>query len=115
MATLFTKKQAMEGLPLIQDEALRKGVDLALWLYLDKHWSLKQAIKKASEKHNVKPKVGIERLMREAIPEEVFWERMNSVKPHKASSNSKEAAIRNQKMAKMDKESKTHVYDITKI
>lgn len=35
MAILFTKEEAMKGLPFIEDKTLHKGVDLALWLYLD--------------------------------------------------------------------------------
>lgn len=34
----------MKDLPFIEDKALYKGVDLALWLYLDKHWSFKSAV-----------------------------------------------------------------------
>lgn len=65
MAILFTKEEAMKDLPFIEDKALYKGGDLALWLYLDKHWSFKSAVNKAAEKHSVKPKIAIERLLRQ--------------------------------------------------
>tara|TARA_Y100000588_G_scaffold153442_1_gene167605 strand:- start:74753 stop:75100 length:348 start_codon:yes stop_codon:yes gene_type:complete len=114
MAILFTKEDAMKDLPFIKDKALYKGVNLALWLYLDKHWNLKNAVNKAAEKHSVKPKIEIERLLRQVIPEELFWDRMIGSKPRIVKPISKEKAIRKQKMKKMEKESKDHVVDITR-
>lgn len=114
MAILFTKEDAIKELPFIEDEALYKGVGLALWLYLDKHWSFKRAVNKAAEKHSVKPKIAIERLLRQVVPEELIWDRMSGAKPRNTQPASKETAIRSQKMKKMEKESKNHVFDITR-
>lgn len=114
MAILFTKEEAVKGLPFIEDKALYKAVDLALWLYLDKHWGFKSAVDKAAEKHSVKPKIAIERLLRQVIPEELIWDRMNGAKPRNTKSISKEAAVRNQKMNKMEKDAKNHVVEITR-
>ncbi|WP_305845349.1 hypothetical protein [Photobacterium leiognathi] len=114
MAILFTKQQAMKELPFIADIALFKGVDLALWLYLDKHWSFKNAVSKAAEKHAVKPKVAIERILRQVIPEELFLDRMDQAIPRKPKSVSKETAIMGQKLRKMEVEAKVHVVDITR-
>ncbi|GAD03618.1 hypothetical protein [Agarivorans albus] len=114
MAILFTKEQAVKELPFIKDKALYKSVDLALWLYLDKHWCLKNAVNKAAEKHSIKPKVAIERLLRQVIPEELIWERMSGAKPRNKQPVSKETAIRSQKVNKMEKEAKSHVIDITR-
>ena len=113
MAILYTKAQAIKDLPYIEDKTLFKGVDLALWLYLDKHWTFKNAINKAAEKHSVKPKIAIERILRDVIPEELIWDRMNGLKPKEAKPVFKESAIRNQKMNKMEKEGKLHIKDIT--
>ncbi|UKA04821.1 hypothetical protein [Photobacterium damselae] len=114
MAILFTKEEAVKDLPFIEDKALYKGIDLALWLYLDKHWSFKNAVNKAAEKHSVKPKIAIERLLRQVVPEEVIWDRMSGIKPRNAQPASKETAIRGQKMKEMEKDSKNHVVDITR-
>ena len=111
MAVLFSKNEAIKDLPFIEDKALYRGVNLALWLYLDKHWSLKNAINKASEKHSVKPKIAIERLMRQVIPEEVIWSRV--YKPKNARSVSKGSAIRAEKMKKLEKDGKNHIIEIT--
>ena len=81
MTAQLTKSIAMKRLPYIRDKSLYNAVGLALWLYLDKHSSLKYAISKAAEKHAVTPKVSIERLLRQAIPESVFLERMVLTKP----------------------------------
>jgi len=114
MAILFTKEEAMKDLPFIDDKTLYKGVELALWLYLDKHWSFKNAINKAAEKHSVQPKIAIERLLRQVIPEELIWDRMSGAKPRNTQPASKETAIRSQKMKKMEKDAKNHVVDITR-
>ncbi|MFA0016345.1 hypothetical protein AB4391_23820 [Vibrio lentus] len=62
----------------------------------------------------MKPKIAIERLLRQVIPEEVIWDRMSGVKLRNAQPASKETAIRSQKMKKMEKDAKNHVVDITR-
>ncbi|KLV03518.1 hypothetical protein ABT56_18975 [Photobacterium aquae] len=114
MAILFTKKEAMKDLPFIEDKALYKAVDLALWLYLDKHWNFKNAVNKAAEKHSVNSKIAIERLLRQVIPEEIFWDRMNGAKPKNTQPTLKETTIRSQKIKKMEMDAKNHVADITR-
>tara|TARA_B100001245_G_C22764893_1_gene369959 strand:+ start:277 stop:648 length:372 start_codon:yes stop_codon:yes gene_type:complete len=119
MAILFTKKDAQKDLPVIEDSNLKNAVDLALWLYLDKHWSFKWAIKKAVEKHPVKPKNQVEKILRSIIPEEVFWERMNNAGKNIQTNNKDKkevvsSAIRSQKLKKMEKDGKKHISDIVK-
>ncbi len=119
MAILFTKKDAQKDLPVIEDSNLKNAVDLALWLYLDKHWSFKWAIKKAVEKHPVKPKNQVEKILRSIIPEEVFWERMNNAGKNIQTNNKDKkevvsSAIRSQKLKKMEKDEKKHISDIVK-
>ena len=101
----------MKELPFIDDKNLFRAVDLALWLYLDKNWNLKNSINKAAEKHNVKPKISIERLIRAAVPEEVFWDRMSDAKPT-AIKASQDTTVRQQKLKKLDQEGRKHVNDI---
>ena len=116
MAILFTKKDAMKELPFIENQDLYKGVDLALWLYLDKFWNLKTAVNEGAKKHQVKPKIAIERLLRKVIPEELILDRMSYAysKNKKTASKptSKESAIRGQKIKRLDREAKSHVIDI---
>lgn len=114
MAILFTKAQAMKALPFIEDKALYKAVDLALWLYLDKHWSFKNAVNKAAEKHAIKPKVTIERALRSVIPEEVFFDRMHRPASPSVPAGSKNDAIRTSKLKRMEKNATSHFNEITK-
>jgi hypothetical protein len=113
MTILFTKAQAVELLPFIEDTHLSKAVDLALWLYLDKHWRFKNAINKAAEKHRVKPKVAIERVLRQVIPEEVFYQRMSQPTSKSQGPSSKDAAIRSSKLKSMERNATSHLSDIS--
>ena len=114
MAILFTKTEAMLALPSIDNKDLYQSVDLALWLYLDKHWTLKSAVNKAADKHSIKPKIAIERLLRQVIPEELFWDRMSRAKSRNTQPVSKESAVRSQKMKKIEQDAKSHIIDITR-
>lgn len=118
MTTQLTKSIAMKRLPYIKDRSLYQAVGLALWLYLDKRTSLKNAINKAAEKHAVSPKALIERLLREVIPEDVFLSRMVATKPKRkkqvTKTRTKEEALRIQMMKKMESESKQHISDIVR-
>ncbi|NSY35549.1 hypothetical protein DS891_18620 [Pseudoalteromonas sp. JC28] len=114
MAIIYSKQQAMDDLPFIGDKDLFRAVDLALWLYLEQRRSLKYSVDKASEKRGYKPKVAIERLMRQVIPEEVIWDRMEDSRPVVNTGKvSKEFAIRNQRMKKVEQDGKQHVNDFT--
>ncbi|GLX85070.1 hypothetical protein tloyanaT_13220 [Thalassotalea loyana] len=112
MATLYTKQQAINDLPFIDDKDLFRAVDLALWLYLDKRKSLKYSINKAAEKRNYKPKAAIERLMRNVIPEELIWDRVGEAMPPNKAKASKESIVQKQKLKKIEKEGIQHVKDI---
>lgn len=117
MVMYIPKSEAMAALPYISDVELYKAVSLALWLILDKGMPLKYGVDTASRKHNVKPKIAIERLIRIAIPEEFFWSRMGSARPAPARTNigtsDKNAANRAAKMKKIEKEAKRHIRDIS--
>lgn len=117
MAYLYTKIEAVAELPYIEDKSLYRAVDLALWLYLDMNWGFKTAINKAAEKHSVKPKKSIETLMRQVIPEEVIWGRMNKPKAKSnvtlPSKKTKGSIISAQKIDNMLKEGKRHIADIS--
>lgn len=114
MTILYTKQQAMDELPFIEDKNLYKALNFALWLYLDQRRSLKYSVNKAAEKHCYKPKISIERLMRQVIPEEVIWERVSNAKSTNPNILSRDSAIRNQKMKKLELDGKRHVRDIAK-
>jgi hypothetical protein len=113
VAIIYSKEQAMDDLPFIEDKDLFRAVNLALWLYLEQRRSLKYSVDKASEKRGYKPKVAIERLMRQVIPEEVIWDRMEDSRPANTGKVSKESAIRNQKLKKVEQDGKQHVNDFT--
>lgn len=109
---LFTSGEAVKELPLIDDKNLFQAVSLALWLYLDKHWGLKTAVNKAAEKYSIKPKVAIERLMRQVIPEEVIWGRANGTK--RTNGKGRDSGAGNGRIILMEKSSRKHINDIAK-
>jgi len=74
---VYTKEQAQAELPPISDKSLLDSVNVALSLYLNSHWSLKNSIDAAYIQHKPQSKRSIERLMRDVIPEEVFVSRSN--------------------------------------
>ncbi len=51
--------------------------------------------------------------MRQVIPEEVIWDRMEDSRPANTGKVSKESAIRNQKLKKVEQDGKQHVNDFT--
>lgn len=114
MVMYIPKEEARKALPHIEDPQMFKAVDLALWLILEKGKALKYAIDIAANKHGANPKAAIERYLRMAIPPEFFWERAGSARPKGVGAVSKSAAIRGQKMKKMEQEGKKHVSDISK-
>ncbi|WP_318441706.1 hypothetical protein [Photobacterium leiognathi] len=111
MSHFLTKAQAMKDLPVIEDEALRQGLEYALWLYLDRHWGLKKTIDKAAEKHSVKPKVALERLLRQVIPEEVILERMTYPRSSQKT-GSQDGAVKAQRFKSMDKSARSHLINL---
>lgn len=106
----------MKELPYISDKALFQGVSLALWLYLDKCWSLKAAVDKAAEKYSVKPKSSIEKMLRKVVPEELILDRMSfvRVKTKTGRPPCRDSGVRVQKMIKIAKDANQHIIDITK-
>lgn len=114
MVMYIPKEEAKKALPFIEDLQMLKAVDLALWLILEKGKALKYAIDIAANKHGAKPKTEIERYIRVAVPDEFFWDRAGSARPKGVGTVSKSAAVRGQKMKKMEKEGKAHVRDISK-
>lgn len=113
MIIYVPKEEALKALPFIDDVQLFKATSMAIWLILDKGKPLKYSIDTAAKKHNVTPKVAIERLVRQAIPEEFFFGRIGATRPKAAGLTSKTAAIRGEKLKKMEKEGKKHISDIS--
>ncbi|MCQ8822335.1 hypothetical protein NQT65_19265 [Pseudoalteromonas agarivorans] len=104
----INKEEAVKSLPPIDDAALRDAVELALWLYLDKKWTLKGAVSKASEKRYFKPKSKIEKLVRYAIPDEEILSR----KKIPQNSQDKNVVHRNAMMKSMEIDAAYHMKNI---
>lgn len=104
----INKEEAVKRLPPIDDTALRDAVELALWLYLDKGWTLKGAVSKASEKRNFKPKSKIEKLVRYAIPAEEILSRKKIPKNRQ----DKNVVHRNAMMNRIDIDAAYHMKNI---
>ncbi|MFC0118309.1 hypothetical protein ACFFK7_10370 [Pseudoalteromonas xiamenensis] len=101
---MITKEEAMANLPYIEDKAIYQAVSLALWLLIDKGRPLKASVDIAAGKFTARPKVGIERLIREVVPAEFFAERQAPVK--------KTIGHRNQRMDAMTALSDKHMASI---
>lgn len=114
MTINISKTQAMKSLPKIDDSAMKKAIDLALWLILDQSKPLKYSIDIASKKHNIKPKVAIERLVRSVIPEEFFLSRSSAYRPIRTLTERSNFVNRMIKMNKIDKDNGLHMKDIVR-
>lgn len=75
--------QAKKSLPYIEEHALFRAVDLALWLIIEKDESLKKAIDTAYRKHTPKTKKSVEVLVRSAFPDDYFIYRSQGHRPSK--------------------------------
>ncbi|WP_318493498.1 hypothetical protein [Photobacterium leiognathi] len=113
MGLVYSKAEAIKDLPPISDKKLYTAVELGLWLYLDKRWSFQKAINKAAEKHKIKPKNAIEKIMRSVIPDEIFLGRMNYPSQKKKNNNS-QRSYSYPKNIELDKKAQSHLTEITK-
>lgn len=104
----FDKEEAIKRLPVISNKALYDAVDLALWLYLEKGWTLVRAVAKASEKRHYKPKSHIEKLFRVAVPQEIINSRQCI--PNYKKDNGLRCRLRMLRF--MEKEAAHHIKDI---
>lgn len=74
--------------PFIENTDLASAVNLAIWMIIDKDFSLTQAYKSAAKKHGVTI-VSVERIVRPLIPESFINQRK-----HKAIAGSVEAQVK---------------------
>ena len=88
------------------EKRLRDAISLGLWLVRDKGWSLKNGVKKASEKRDYKVKAHIEKGIREQLPEDFLIDRALDLRPR---------AVKEDIKTKAEKEKqRQHIKDILK-
>lgn len=105
MGINFTINDAKSEMPLIHDENLKKAVELSLWMYLEKNFTLKRAIETPAKKHAIKPRAALEKVIRQIIPEEYFFSRMKYPKV---------GGVANFRLHKLDKDNVKHIQSIQK-
>ena len=109
---IFTKKEAIAQLPVIDEPKLANAVNIALWMIFDKGSTLKNALKASAMKHGTS-QVDIDRLIRAAIPKEFFWDRSREAWSRTGGKSSPSYATRARKLKKVESDNIKHFKDIT--
>lgn len=106
---IYKYEKHLKTLQYIEDAQLFKAVAMSLYLIVDMNKPLKISLSIASNKHNVKPMTSIDKLVRQALPDDYFTKRKTANAP---TDKRNQAAFRYKMLNEMESMARSHLTSI---